>query len=131
MNLLLDTHIWLWSDAEPNKLTSEVAREIANPDNERFLSAVSIWEVILLMEKNRIQSKSNFSAWFKKSTEALHLIQLPVTWDVVHELRTTFLGYRDPADRFLAASARAYNLTLVTADARLMNVPGLAILPNQ
>jgi PIN domain nuclease of toxin-antitoxin system len=46
------------------------------------------------------------------------------------EVRFVMLGYRDPADRFLAATARAHDLTLVTADQRLLRVPGLKTLAN-
>lgn len=41
------------------------------------------------------------------------------------------LGHSDPADRFLIATARVYELTPITADERLMQVPGLSVLPNR
>jgi PIN domain nuclease of toxin-antitoxin system len=41
------------------------------------------------------------------------------------------LGHRDPADRFLVATAKVYDLTLVTADERLMSVPGIRVLANR
>jgi PIN domain nuclease of toxin-antitoxin system len=49
---------------------------------------------------------------------------------VAHELRFTLIGYRDPADRFLVATDRAYDMTLVTADARILRLPKLNLLPN-
>ena len=131
MKLLLDTHIWLWSFLEPHKVSSEVTRELASQDNDRFLSAVSIWEAVVLMDKKRLRIALDFGEWFKMSKQDLNLIELPVTWEVAHELRFTQMRYRDPADRSLVATAKVYDLTLVTADARLMKVPGLAILPNQ
>lgn len=130
MKLLLDTHIWIWSYLEPHKITSEVIREIGDPRNERFLSSVSIWEMVVLLEKKRIQLDGDFGEWFKKSKEDLDLIEVPFTWEIAHELRFTFLSHRDPADRFLVATARVYDLTLVTADERLLNVPKLSLLAN-
>jgi hypothetical protein len=50
MRLLLDTHTWLWSDGEPRKLSSEVYQAITDGRNSRFLSAVSIWEAVLLLQ---------------------------------------------------------------------------------
>jgi PIN domain nuclease of toxin-antitoxin system len=41
------------------------------------------------------------------------------------------LGYRDPGDRFLVATAKVYDLTLVTADQRLLQIPDLPILANR
>jgi len=131
MNLLLDTHIWLWGYLEPHKLTSEVARELANPENSRFLSPVNIWETVVLLEKRQFELHQDFGQWFRKSREELHLMEAPITWEVAHELRFTMLGHRDPADRFLVATAKVYDLTLVTADERLMQVRGLKVLANR
>ncbi|HEY2548428.1 MAG TPA: type II toxin-antitoxin system VapC family toxin [Candidatus Acidoferrum sp.] len=131
MRLLLDTHIWIWNYTAPEKLTSEVARELTNPENDRFLSPVSIWEVAVLLEKRRINLKQDFGDWFKKSVEDLVLLDAPFHWEVAHELRFTLLGHRDPADRFLVATAKVYDLTLVTSDERLLNAPGLKVLSNR
>jgi len=130
MRLLLDTHIWIWSDTEAHKLTSEVSRELSNSGNERYLAAVSIWEMIILLEKRRIRINRDFGQWFQDSKKELSLVEIPITWEIAHELRFTSLGHRDPADRFLVATAKVHDLTLVTADARLMHVPGLSVLPN-
>jgi len=131
VRLLLDTHIWIWNYTAPEKLTSEVARELTNPENERFLSPVSIWEIAVLLEKRRISLKQDFGDWFKKSVEDLVLLDAPFQWEVAHELRFTLLGHRDPADRFLVATAKVYDLTLVTSDERLLNAPGLKVLANR
>ena len=131
MRLLLDTHIWIWSYLEPHKISSEVTQELANPGNDRFLSAVSVWEAIVLLEKKRIQFKRDFGEWFRESKEELSLNEVPVSWEVAHELRFTMLGHRDPADRFLVATAKVYDLTLVTADERLLRVPGIQVLPSR
>lgn len=131
MRLLLDTHIWIWGNLEPHRITSEVARQLTNPQNDQFLSAVSIWEAIVLLEKRRLRLDRGFGEWFKNSKEVMNLFELAITWEVAHELRFTLLGHRDPADRFLVATAKVYDLTLVTADERLMRVPGIRVLPNR
>jgi PIN domain nuclease of toxin-antitoxin system len=131
MRLLLDTHIWIWSYLEPHKLSSDVAREISNPAHDRYLSAVSIWEMITLIEKKRIQIKQDFGEWFERSKNDLDLLELPMNWQIAHELCFTMLDHRDPADRFLVATAKVYDLTLVTADERLVNIPGLSVLQNR
>jgi PIN domain nuclease of toxin-antitoxin system len=130
MKLLLDTHIWIWSYLEPHRISSEVAGVLSDTDNELCLSAVSIWETIILLEKKRIRLRHDFGEWFRDSKKDLNLLEIPITWEVAHELRFTPLSHRDPADRFLVATAKVHDLTLVTADARLMRVPGLKVLPN-
>lgn len=130
MRLLLDTHIWLWSFREPHRLSSEVHQAVADPRNERFLSPISIWEAIILLEKKRILIEKDFGEWFEQTKSELDLQEAPLDWKVVHEVRFSMLGHKDPADRFLAATAMAYDLTLVTADERLLHVPGLKTLSN-
>jgi PIN domain nuclease of toxin-antitoxin system len=131
MNLLLDTHIWIWNELEPWKITSEINRELASPDNQLWLSPVSVWETVVLLEKRRISLKQDFRQWVDESVTALQLQEAALTWEVAHELRFTVLGHRDPADRFLVATAKVYNLTLITSDERLLSVPGLQVLPNR
>lgn len=131
MRLLLDTHIWIWSYLEPHRITSEIARQLINPENENFLSPVSVWEVLVLLERKRIRISEDFEEWFKKSKQDLDLLEAPFAWEVAHELRFVRLGHKDPADHFLVATARVYDLTLITADARLMNIAGVNVLPNR
>jgi PIN domain nuclease of toxin-antitoxin system len=130
MRLLLDTHIWLWTHREPWKLSSEVNQCISDSRNELWLSPFSIWELIILLEKKRITLKEEMNQWVEKSRKELSLLEAPFSWEVAHELRFTLLNHRDPADRFLVATAKAYDLTLVTADERLMHISGVRVLAN-
>jgi Uncharacterized protein conserved in bacteria len=130
MKLLLDTHIWIWSQLEPWRITSEVTKELGDPRNELWLSPVSIWELVLLVEKKRIEINADMGEWVQQSVQELDLQEAPFNSAVAHELRFTLLGYRDPGDRFLVATAKIYGLTLVTADLRLQQVPDLQLLAN-
>ena len=85
----------------------------------------------MLLERKRIRLDKDFGEWFLQSKQDLNLFEAPLTWEVAHELQFTMLGYRDPGDRFLVATAKAFDLTLVTADERLIHVPGLSVLPNR
>lgn len=131
MNLLLDTHIWIWNHLAPEKISSEVNRVLGASENELWLSPVSVWELILLVEKKRIEIEKDLHNWVQQSKQELALQEAPFSWEVADELRFTMLRQRDPADRFLVATARVYDLTLVTADEHLINVPGLSVLHNR
>jgi len=69
--------------------------------------------------------------WVQQSVRELDLQEAPFNSAVAHELRFTLLGYRDPGDRFLVATAKIYGLTLVTADLRLQQLPDLQLLANR
>jgi PIN domain nuclease of toxin-antitoxin system len=131
MNLLLDTHIWIWNHLEPWKVASDVNQALGDPENELWLSPVSIWELVTLLEKRRVILDEDMNRWVEKSKRELLLREAPFSWEVAQEMRFTLLGYRDPADRLLVATAKVYQLTLVTADERLMRVPGLSVLANR
>ena len=98
--LLLDTHIWLWAFLEPHKLPTAVHQSLGDSKNARFLSAASVWEAILLLEKRRPKVPQDFGQWFDKSKRELGLTAVGMSWKVARELRFTWIGYSDPADRF-------------------------------
>lgn len=128
MNLLLDTHIWLWSKLEPRKLGRRVVKELSDTTNELWLSPVSTWEALVLMQKGRIQVADPF-AWIERA--AVQMREAPVTHEVVRIGLGLRLPHSDPADRFLAATAQVLKLTLVTADLRLLGLGDIATLGNR
>ena len=131
MKLLLDTHIWIWSVLEPQRLSTRVARELTSPDNQLWLSSVSVWELLLLHRKRRIELEEEVVPWVRKTLGLLQLNEAPLTIDVALEVSAVNLPHDDPADRFLVASARVFELTLVTADRRLTRAAGISVLANR
>jgi PIN domain nuclease of toxin-antitoxin system len=130
MKLLLDTHIWLWSLAEPHRLSRRVAKELDNRQNELWLSPISMWEAFLLVRKKRVQISTDFTTWLATSLSTLPVIEAPVTFEVARALPTPKVPHEDPADRFLAATAKAFDLTLITADHNLSKIEGISVLAN-
>lgn len=127
---LLDTHIWLWASREPHKLSSEVHKIVNSPTTDRFLSPISLWELATLVDKKKIAMREDFAIWVQQSINDLKLSEAPLNWKVANEMRYILPNHRDPADRFLAATAVAYDLTLITADQALIGVLGLKVLAN-
>lgn len=130
MKLLLDTHIWLWSIGEPHRLSRRVTRELDNPENQLWLSPISIWETLLLHRKRRIKISGDFGSWLTTALNTIPLSEAPLTFEVVLMLPSVTLPHADPADLFLAASAMALELTLVTADRNLSQGKGFSVLAN-
>jgi PIN domain nuclease of toxin-antitoxin system len=130
MDLLLDTHIWLWSVLEPRRLSSRVARALTSPDNRLWLSSISVWELVLLHRKGRIEMDQDIGAWVSQTLELLQLNEAPLTIEAVMEVPALHLSHGNPADRFLVATAKALGLTLVTEDARLLRCGDIAVLSN-
>jgi PIN domain nuclease of toxin-antitoxin system len=130
MKLLLDTHIWLWSLGQPHRLSNRVAKQLDNRENELWLSPISIWEAFLLFKKKRVQISSDFETWLLNSLSALPVTEAPLTLEVARALPSLAVPHEDPADLFLAATAKAFGLTLITADRNLIKTQGISVLAN-
>ena len=120
MKLLLDTHVWLWALHDPSRLSHRVRDVLRNPANELWLSPVSTWEALLLNAKGKIRLPANLSEWLTAATAPLR--EAPLTHEIVLIAQQLPLLQRDPADRFLAATAQIMDLTLVTADDNLLRL---------
>ena len=128
MNLLLDTHIWIWSKVDPRRLGKRAAAELSDTGNELWLSPVSVWEALALMQKGRIRVEDPI-AWVERAADQLR--EAPLTQEIVRTGFALSLPHADPADRFLAATAKVLKLTLLTADQRLLGLGDIASLANR
>jgi PIN domain nuclease of toxin-antitoxin system len=130
VKLLLDTHVWVWSHVSPERLSKRVVSALSSGRHEVWLSPISIWEFLLLVERGRIQVQDRLTpdAWVAEALERAPLRDAPLTREVALRSRTIRLDHGDPADRFLAATAAEYDLTLVTADERLLAGKGFRTL---
>ena len=131
MKFLLDTHILLWSLLEPNKLTKEVQDNLNEIPNELWLSPITTWEIIILVEKKKIKLTSPSPAvWINEVFSKVPFKEAALNHEVAIQSRKLNLPHQDPADRFIAASALVFDLTLITSDKRLLNLEKVKLLPN-
>ena len=94
-------------------------------------SPFSIWELIALWQKRRILPDEDIEKWIPSALRTLPLQEAPVTYEVARETGRLRLPHRDPADRFLLATAKVFELTLVTADERLRKARDVSILASR
>jgi len=128
LKLLLDTHIWLWLLQDPNRLGPQTFQALQDTKNELWLSAISTWEALTLNSKGRIQLKGDLADWLARATAGTR--EAPVTHEIALFARLLSL-HQDPADRILAATAQVLDLTLVTADTRLLGLGNIKTLANR
>ena len=129
MKLLLDTHIWIWFLQSPERLGPAARRELADEKNELWLSPISTWEALLLHRKGRIRLPAEPVAWLPRAIAGIHR-EAPLTHEIVLAAHKLYL-HGDPADRFLAATAQVLDLTLVTADQRLLGLANIRTMANR
>ena len=115
---------------EPDRLPKKIASALRNGENELWLSPMSLWELWILVQKNRITLAEDFHPWVSRALSQASFREAPLTNEVVMEIPKFEFSHRDPADHFIAASALVFDLTLVTADPHLLKLKsqGLSVL---
>jgi PIN domain nuclease of toxin-antitoxin system len=119
--ILLDTHVALWAVFDDNPLGRNAKRLVlrASDDNELAISAVSFWEIALLIRKRRLRLVDS-AREARRVILAVGTTELPVTGEIAILAGEFENLHDDPADRFIAASAIVHDATLLTADERLL-----------
>ncbi|MBN1426221.1 type II toxin-antitoxin system VapC family toxin [Candidatus Fermentibacteria bacterium] len=112
MNLLLDTHILLWWLADSPELDQAPKEAIGDRENVVFISAASLWEIMIKKALGKLDLPDEFEAVVSQEP-FLHLEVSAAHAFMVGRLPP---HHRDPFDRMLIAQALVEGLTLVTAD---------------
>lgn len=126
--MLLDTHIILWSMSDPHRLPPRVIRELEDDGNELWFSSISVWEILLLSEKKRIVLYGDRIKAVRDIFLKVPFREAPINREVAIQSRLVNLPHQDPADRFLVATALVFDLTLVTADKRIIDAGAVPVL---
>ena len=122
VKLLLDTHVWVWAVEDPRQLGSKMRSFLKDASQHRAVCAVSTLEVARLVWSRDIVLQIPLHEWVEKSLGDLQADSLPVTHDIAIEAyRLPEPFHRDPADRQIVACARLLELTIATADERILN----------
>ncbi len=130
MRLLLDTHIWLWAHVAPERISEPVRTVLSSRDAELWLSPVTLWESLLLADRGRLDLQPSPRQWIAEALRRVPMRDAPVSRQVVLLMSTLELPTRDPGDRFLVATAKAFNLTMATADRQIIESGEVEVLAN-
>jgi len=131
LKVLLDTHVFLWLVFADRKLGSRTKRLLEKADTEIWLSPVSIWECLVLEERGRVRLEPNPFRWLRDVLATQTFREAPLNHEVALHTRGITLEQEDPADRFLAATAAVFDLTLVTSDEGLLKGSGYSVIANE
>jgi len=110
-------------------LPQDIAVELENESNELWFSPISVWEILLLAEKRRIILEADRKKGIRNMLQNLPFREAAINQEVAIQSRDVNFPHQDPADRFIAATAMVYQLTLVTADKRLISAKDFSVLP--
>ena len=116
MKLLLDTHVWLWWNAEPHRLAVFARRQIADARNDVFLSAASVWEMAIKRRLGKLPLPESVASYVSRRLASDDVHSLPVGIEHAAGVEMLELLHRDPFDRLLIVQARYEGLRLLTVD---------------
>lgn len=125
MNLLLDTHVFLWWDRQEAALNGGARNAIEDPRNNVFVSAASVWEIAT---KRRL-GKLAFQGSAASAIGANGFHELPVVPIDAEDAGNLAWHHNDPFDRLLVAQAVRLGFVLLTADRLIRCFGGVAQLP--
>lgn len=124
--IVLDTHVLVWFVSNPEKL-SRNAKKYINQEikkNEIFVSSISVWEIYMLIKKERIKLSIHPQSWLEK-VESLPFVQfVPVDNRIASQsVNLPEPLHNDPADRIIIATALNNGALLITSDRRILKYP--------
>ncbi|HEX8376361.1 MAG TPA: type II toxin-antitoxin system VapC family toxin [Pedobacter sp.] len=122
MQLLLDTHTFIWFINGDNLLPDEVIGNIKNLKNKCFISIASIWEISIKSSLNKLKLKSGFDKIITFLIDNDIQI-LPITFEHIQLLNTLDFHHRDPFDRIIIAQGACEGLTIITKDENFIKYP--------
>jgi PIN domain nuclease of toxin-antitoxin system len=123
--LLVDTHALIWMVEEAPRLGAQAAEALnrAGWEGRIAVSAITPWEIGLLVSKGRLQLGADVMQWIRVALAKPGVRLVPLEPEIaVESTRLPFEMHADPADRILVATARHLGATLVTADGALLEI---------
>ena len=119
MKYLLDTHVWIWWHADPERLSAKARKTIADPlqSEDLLLSDISLWEFCKLIEKRKLGISCDPETWMEEALDMPRLRIAALTPRIAYHSTTLPQPFHsDPADQIIVATAREENATIITKD---------------
>ena len=126
--IILDTNALIWWSTAPEKLSKKARKTIDESIKKEyiFISSISIWEVYLLVKKDKVELLLDIDSWLEKLEYLPFVKFIPVDNRIAtHSVNLPDFEYKDPADRIIIATALNLGAKLVTSDKRILNYPHL------
>ena len=116
MNLLLDTHTFLWFVWDDPKLSAIAKQLIIDPKNHKLVSIASCWEVAIKVSAGKLQLGEAASTFLPREIAKNSFDLLPISLNHATAVESLPMHHRDPFDRLLIAQAILEKLPIVSDD---------------
>lgn len=116
MNLLLDTHVFLWWATAPDRLSPTARTACEDGGNVLLLSITSVWEIQIKLQIGKLTLAKPLSQLVQNQVQVNHLRLLPIKPAHIYGLEQLPLYHKDPFDRLIVAQALIEQITVVSGD---------------
>jgi len=125
MKVLLDTHVFIWLDTQPEKLSRTAMEICLDTDNQLYLSLASMWEMQIKVQLGKLKLKIPLAEMLNVQQQANGLNILNIALNHVYQLQVLPFHHNDPFDRLIIAQSVLENMTLISIDEKFKayNVP--------
>jgi PIN domain nuclease of toxin-antitoxin system len=120
-DLLLDTHVWIWMSIEEKISLSKEAIRAIQQTRQKWVSAISCWEVAKLVEKKRIAFSIPTLTWIRRSLNEFGIRIAELSPEIAVESTQLKGFHHDPADQLIVATSRILGMPLLTSDRRMLD----------
>lgn len=121
MKLLLDTHVFIWWDNEPEKLPKQIITLCQDPDNILIVSLASLWEMQIKLQLGKLRLKLPLAELVSSQQQTNGIELLSITLPHILKLEDLPSHHKDPFDRLLVAQAMVEDIMVITADTIFTN----------
>jgi PIN domain nuclease of toxin-antitoxin system len=128
--VVLDTNALIFDALQPKRLTPRASRaiEAASGRGDLACSDISLWEIAMLVAKQRLDPATGLTQFLHDLIQARALRVLPVTPEIAVLSQSPQLSHGDPPDRIISATALFHHARLITADAELRKLKVLEVI---
>jgi PIN domain nuclease of toxin-antitoxin system len=127
IDVLLDTHVFLWATSRPEALSDRAREVIEDLENDVYVSAAVAWEIVIKHARGKLELPLSPPLFIASRLRANGFRELPITQDHALAIASLPAIHADPFDRIMIAQAQCASLTFVTRDARALQYPVLKI----
>ncbi|MGB3642304.1 MAG: type II toxin-antitoxin system VapC family toxin [Rivularia sp. (in: cyanobacteria)] len=123
MNILLDTHVFIWSTANPERLSQTVTNLLTDTSNIWMFSIASVWEMQIKLQLGKLNLNSSLPNLIDNQQRVNNLHILPIELAHIYALNNLSSHHKDPFDRLLIAQAIVEQIAIVSIDEIFDNYP--------
>ena len=121
--VLLDTHVWIWLSLKKQKSLTGKALKVIKSADQKWISAISCWELAKLVEKNRIGFSIPTLTWIRRSLNQYNIKVADLSPEIAVESTALRDFHKDPADQLITATSRILGMPLLTSDREILEFP--------